>query len=106
MNINPNMMLLEASDSWWVKWLKAFFTWVWSWFYMMIVQFAVWIIGLFLFMIPEDWCPAMGQFLIYLEYANCWVALDFGIGLLSVFYAFSLVFIITKLILKLIPTIG
>lgn len=98
--------VLAESDSWWVRWLKEFFSWVWGWFYRALIALAVWVVGLVVMVIPDNWCPAFDKLLVYFEYANCWVALDFGFGMLAIYIMYEIVFITVKFLLKLIPGIG
>lgn len=61
--------------------------------------------------------PAMGQWiqsgvstwlslLYYVEVANAWLPLDVGFALLGLYSGFWLIFVVGKMILKLIPFIG
>jgi len=56
--------------------------------------------------IPDEFQADATAYRQYIEVANVWIPLDYGITLLGAYYTFLSVFVVIKFVLKLIPTVG
>ncbi len=101
-----NFILASEQPSWWetaiINAIKAFWEWLTD-------SLGAMVNGGFDFllsMIPANWQANLEPMKVWIEVANSWVPLDYGITLLTTYYTFLAVFVSVKFVLKLIPTIG
>jgi hypothetical protein len=94
------------APSWWEQIffnaLSAFWTWLIATVDTVFDEFLTFLLAA----VPSDYATNATAFRHYAEVANCWVALDYGLTMLGVFYTFLSVFVVLKFVLKLIPTVG
>lgn len=103
-----NIYLLADSTepSWWETIFTNALMTFWDWLVEMVDGVFVTVLDFLLAAVPADFQAQASVFRQYTEVANCWVALDYGLTMLGVFYTFLSVFVVLKFILKLIPTVG
>ena len=79
---------------------------IWEW-----VQDTFWsaLSGLadsFMSMLPQSFQVNCASLAGYMAIANCWIPLDLGLSLLLIYWGFVSMFVMIKMVLKLIPWIG
>ncbi len=96
----------DPQPTWWetaiINAIKAF----WEWLTDSVAALVSNGMDFMLAMIPADWQANLEPMKVWIEVANSWVPLDYGITLLSIYYTFLAVFVTVKFVLKMIPTIG
>ena len=96
----------EEQPGWWESAIINALQTFWTWLSDSIKSLVDTGFGYLLEMIPPDWQANIEPMKVWIEVANSWVPLDYGITLLTVYYTFLAVFVTVKFILKLIPTVG
>ena len=101
-----NILATSDQPSWWEAAIINALTAFWEWLSNSIKDLVDTGLGFLLEMVPADWQANLEPMKVWIEVANSWVPLDYGITLLAVYYTFVAVFVTVKFVLKLIPTVG
>ena len=106
--MNSFLMILATSEEpgWWETIFTNALTAFWEWLNTTVADLFTTVLDLLLAAVPSDYQAQGAVFRQYTEIANCWVALDYGLTMLGVFYTFLGVFVVLKFVLKLIPGLG
>lgn len=83
------------------EWVRTFFEWFWN----LVVSYGQGLWGRIVEAIPS-WAPNFAPYTGYLGAADQWFPLSEGVMMLGAYMAFLLVFVVVKMVLKLIPGIG
>lgn len=105
-HIIPFMLAAEEEPSWWEAIFFNALRTFWDWLVGAVETVFTTFLDYLLAAVPADFQADAAVFREYAEVANCWVALDYGITMLGMFYTFLSVFVVLKFVLKLIPTVG
>lgn len=96
----------QEEPSWWssvfADGLEAF----WSWLTDSVDGIFDSLLDYLFAAIPDAFQADASTYRQYIEVANVWVPLDYGITLLGAYYTFLSVFVVIKFVLKIIPGIG
>lgn len=96
----------QDDPSWWEEILRDGLMWVWGQISSIVSDVFDGLLSYLIDAVPQDYSAHAEAFRHYLEVANCWVALDYGLTMFGVFYAYLAVFVVIKFTIKLIPTVG
>jgi hypothetical protein len=96
----------DPEPSWWEQAIMDAITTFWNWLLDTLGDAVGEAIDWILASIPDNWMvdtAVLGQ---WLEIANVWLPVDYGLTLMGMYYGFVAVFCTVKFILKCIPTVG
>jgi hypothetical protein len=96
----------QDEPSWWTTVFKDAIEIFWNWLVESVDTIFSSLLDYLFAAIPEQFQADAEPFRQYIEVANVWIPLDYGISLLGAYYTFLAVFVVIKFVLKLIPTVG
>lgn len=96
----------QEEPSWWTSVFNEALNLFWNWLVESVDAVCNTLLDYLFAAIPEQFQADAAPFRQYIEVANVWIPLDYGITLLGAYYTFLSVFVVIKFVLKLIPTVG
>ena len=96
----------QDEPSWWTSVFHEALNLFWNWLVDSVDSIFTTLLDYLFAAIPDQFQADAAPFRQYIEVANVWVPLDYGITLLGAYYTFLSVFVVIKFVLKLIPTVG
>lgn len=96
----------QDEPSWWTTVFYEALDSFWSWIVDSVDVLFNTLLNFIFDAIPDDYQASAVPFRQYIEIANCWISLDYGLTLLGAYYTFLSVFVVIKFVLKLVPTVG
>lgn len=96
----------QEEPSWWTSVFQEALNLFWDWLVESVDSIFTSLLDYLFAAIPEQFQADAAPYRQYIEVANVWIPLDYGITLLGAYYTFLSVFVVIKFVLKLIPTVG
>ena len=96
----------QEEPSWWTSVFQNALSGFWDWLVESVDTIFSALLDHLFAAIPEQFQADAASYGQYIEVANAWVPLDYGITLLGIYYTFLSVFVVIKFVLKLIPGVG
>jgi len=89
-----------------VDWIVSGLQWIWGWLLAILTSAGTAIWNGVITSIPSTGSATLDDFASYLLIANKWLPIDVAVTATATYFAFLLVFVGAKMLLKLIPGIG
>jgi hypothetical protein len=88
--------------------LLRFLDFIVQWLQYALYKTAIWVLDWVFSALPDGWVKDnleiyLDKFLIFMEYANCWIALDWGVTLFSLYETIALTVIVLRIGIKFLP---